>query len=92
MTCGDLSEVATKSSPEQLSAHEQLKLPASHCLCGCEHLISHLPARVRNQINIQNQSRLYPPRPQEKPRPLAYHTEAAAPNRGNLIVPPPPRF
>lgn len=58
MTCGDLSEVASKSSPEQLSAHEQLKPPASHCLCGCEHLISHLPAKVRNQINIQDQSRL----------------------------------
>lgn len=87
MTCGDLSEVVSKSSPKQLSSHEQLKPPASHCLCGCEHLISHLPAKVRNQINILDQSRLHSPRPPEKPRPLAYHTEAATPIGGNLIVP-----
>lgn len=87
MTCGDLSEVASKSSPEQLSAHEQLKPPVPHCLCGCEHLISHLPAKVRNQINILDQSRLHPPRPPEKPRPLASHTEAATRVRGNLIMP-----
>lgn len=65
MTCGDLSEVAevaSKSFPEQLSSHEQLKPPASHCLCGCEHLISHLPAKVRKQINILDQSTLHLPK------------------------------